>query len=322
MLSNHRYMLGVISVAIASWLGGADLASGTDLAAARALGTSGPGIGEPATDPMNPATASPVDIYFANWFARVDQARESQPHWLPPLMTLSPLITELLRQDAYYQRLGNGARLLNLWAGKGLFLVPSKTIEVDFGLPTFQERYAVQPAAGLTDWQFLLVKQRLLSANEQEGNYVVTAALAAQAPIGAPAFTNDAYVITPTLAAGKGFGNLNIQAATSLAIPTAHSDTLGAAWRTNVAFQYHLGEVFWPEFEVNSAHWLDGTQRGGLDELFFTVGALFGPFPIAGRLGLVIGGGFQFAVAPSQRLAPTLTPEYQNNIIFSGRIVF
>ncbi len=147
----------------------------------------------------------------------------------------------------------------------------------------------------------------------------MTAALAAQAPIGAPAFTNDAYVITPTLAAGKGFGNLNT---TSLAIPTAPSNTLGAAWRTNVAFQYHLGEVFWPEFEVNWAHWLDGTQRGGLDELFFTVGALFGPFPIAGRLGLVIGGGFQFAVAPSQRLAPTLTPEYQNNIIFSGRIVF
>jgi hypothetical protein len=54
--------------------------------------------------------------------------------------------------------------------------------------------------------------------------------------------------------------------------------------------------------------------RGGLDELLFTVGALFGPFPI--------GGGFQFAVAPAQRLAPALTPENQSNIIFSGRIVF
>src|SRR5260370_14975939 len=160
MLSNHRYMLGVISVAIASWLGGADLASGTDLAAARAFVTSGPGIGEPATDPMNPATASPVDIYFANWFARVDQARESQPHWLPLLMTLSPLITELLRQDAYYQRLGNGARLLNLRAGKGLFLVPSKTIEVDFVLPTFQARYALRRPAGLTASVSLPCKSR------------------------------------------------------------------------------------------------------------------------------------------------------------------
>ena len=62
--------------------------------------------------------------------------------------------------------------------------------------------------------------------------------------------------------------------------------------------------------------------RGGLDELFFTVGALFGPFPIGGRVAIVVGGGFQFAVAPAQRLAPALTPENQSNIIFSGRIVF
>jgi hypothetical protein len=308
------------------------------LAAARALEISGPGIGElaglpsaassqsviagAATGPVNPDAASPVETYFANWFARVDQARQSQPHWLPPLMTLSPLITELLREDAYYQWAGNGSRVLNAGAGKGLFLVPSKTIEVDIGLPTYLERYGAQPAAGLADWQFLLVKQRLFSANAQEGNYVVTAALAAQAPTGARQFTNDAFVITPTLAAGKGFGNLNIQAATSLVIPTAHQDTLGTARRTNVAFQYQLGGIFWPEFEVNWTHWLDGSQRGGLDELFFTVGALFGPFPIGGRVAIVVGGGFQFAVAPAQRLASALTPEYQSNIIFSGRIVF
>jgi len=193
---------------------------------------------------------------------------------------------------------------------------------VDFGIPSFQQRYDVQPAAGLPDWQFLLVKQRLLSANEQEGNYIVTAALAAQAPIGIPQFTDNAFVITPSLAAGKGFGNLNIQAATSLVIPTAHEDTIGTALRTNVAFQYHLGELLWPEFEVNWAHWFDGTQRGGRDEVFLTVGALVGPIPIAGRVSIVFGGGFQFAVAPSQTLGPTLTPEYQSNIIFSGRIGF
>jgi hypothetical protein len=262
-----------------------------------------------------------METFLTNWDARVDQARESQPHWLPPLMTFSPLMTQLLRQDAFYQWQGNGAQLLNLGASKGLFLVPSKTVEVDIGIPTFQRRYDVQPAAGLADWQFLLVKQRLLSANESEGNYAVTAALAAQAPIGAAAFTNNAFVITPTLGAGKGLGNLNIQAATSLAIPTAHQDTLGAALRTNVAFQYHLGK-FWPEFEVNWAHWLNGTQRGGTDELFLTVGALFGPFPVTERVGIVLGAGFQFAVAPPVRLEPALTPEYQNNIIFSGRIVF
>src|SRR3984893_4274078 len=337
-MSSRRNMLYVISLAVASCLAWADSACGTDLVSVRGLAMAGLGIGElagppsgeakpsviaeAAPDPANSDATSPVETYFANWFARVDQARESQPHWLPPLMTLSPLITELLRQDAYYQWMGNGARLLNLGAGKGLFLVPTKTNEVDIGLPTDQERYGAQPAAGLADWQFLLVKQRLFSANAQEGNYVVTAALAAQAPIGAAPLTNNAFVIAPTLAAGKGFGNLNIQAATSLVIPTAHEDTIGTTWRTNVTFQYQLGQIFWPEFEVNWAHWLDGSQRGGLDEVFLTVGALFGPFPIGGRMAIVVGGGFQFAVAPSQRLTPALTPEYQNNIIFSGRIVF
>jgi hypothetical protein len=337
-MSIRRNMLRVILLAAASSLASANLADGADLDSAKTFVTSSPGLdqlagpssGEArqsvitagATDPTNSGTTSPVGEYFANWFARVDQARQSQPRWLPPLNTLSPLITELLRQDAFYQWAGNGSRVLNLGAGKGLFLVPAKTIEVDIGIPSFQERYAVQPAAGIPDWQFLLVKQRLLSANEQEGNYIVTAALAAQAPIGAPQFTNNAFVITPTLAAGKGFGNLNIQAATSLVIPTAHEDTIGTALRTNVTFQYHLGELLWPEFEVNWAHWFDGTQRGGLHEVFFTVGALVGPIPISGRVAIVFGGGFQFAVAPSQTLGPALTPEYQNNIIFSGRIVF
>ena len=237
-------------------------------------------------------------------------------------MTLSPLITELLRQDAYYQWAADGSRTLNLGAGEGLFLVPAKTIEVDFGIPSFQERYAVQPASGVPDWQFLLVKQRLFSADEQQGNYIVTAALAAQAPIGIPQFTNNSLVITPTLPAGKGFGNLNIQAATSLVIPTAHEDTIGTELQTNVTFQYRLGELLRPEFEVNWDHWFDGTQPGGLHEVFFTVGALVGPIPIAGRVGDRVRPGFQFAMAPSQTLGSALTPEHQSNIIFSGRILF
>jgi hypothetical protein len=65
------------------------------------------------------------------------------------------------------------------------------------------------------------------------------------------------------------------------------------------------------EIEHNWSHWFDGgTQRG----------ALVGPIPIAGRVSIVFGGGFQFSVAPSQTLGPTPTPEYQSNIVFSGRI--
>jgi hypothetical protein len=101
-MSSRRNMLDVISLAVASCLAWADSASGTDVVPARGLAMSGLGIGElagppsgeakpsviadAATDPANSDATSPVETYFANWFARVDQARESQPHWLPPLM--------------------------------------------------------------------------------------------------------------------------------------------------------------------------------------------------------------------------------------------
>ena len=53
-------------------------------------------------------------------------------------------------------------------------------------------------------WPALTVKQRLISANEENGNYIVTTFLGVQAPTGQVPFTNDAWVMTPTLAAGKG----------------------------------------------------------------------------------------------------------------------
>jgi len=158
-------LLGIISLAVTSCLVCVDSADAADLDSGKSFVTSNPGVGglagpssgetmQPgiavaAADPAASPATSPIDDYFANWFVRVDQAKQSQPHWLPPLMTMSPLITELLRQDAYYQWAGNGSRVLNLGAGKGLFLVPWKTIEVDFGIPSFQQRYDVQPAAGL-----------------------------------------------------------------------------------------------------------------------------------------------------------------------------
>ena len=155
----------------------------------------------PTVTATPPSSEAPVIDFFTHWFDRVDAARETQPHWVPPLVTLSPLITELLKEDGYYQRLGNGADILNLGGGKGLFLVPTEANEFDIGLPTYEKRYHVQPGSGLTDLQFL-IKQRLLSAPEDQGNYIVTAALAGQAPTGTALFTNNAYVVMPSLLAG------------------------------------------------------------------------------------------------------------------------
>jgi len=79
-MSVRRSTMGAISLAVASCLADAGSAGGTDLAAARALEMSGPGIGElaclpsaassqsviagAATGPVNPDAASPVETLF------------------------------------------------------------------------------------------------------------------------------------------------------------------------------------------------------------------------------------------------------------------
>ena len=101
---------------------------------------------------------------------------------------------------------GNGADLANFDSGKGLELIPTTSSEVLFNLPPYEERTNKKPAEGFGDWPVLTVKQRFISANAENGDYIVTGFLGVQAPIGVAAFTNHAWMITPTLAAGKGWG--------------------------------------------------------------------------------------------------------------------
>jgi hypothetical protein len=62
------------------------------------------------------------------------------------------------------------------------------------------------PTDGWADETFL-IKYRLLSANEENGNYIVTAFMSFSAPTGNDGNSNHHGIFTPTIAAGKGFGN-------------------------------------------------------------------------------------------------------------------
>lgn len=260
--------------------------------------------------------------FLANWSERVERAKQTQPDWVPPLLTLSPLITQLVRWDSSYQSLGGGAHLLNLGSNKGLFLVPTEVNEVDLGIPSYERRYGPDPASGFSDFQFLLVKQRLLSEPASEGDYILTAALSAQAPIGASAFTSRTYLVTPYLLAGKGFGHFDVQASSALSFPTSRRDILGTTWATNLAAQYRVTRILWPEVELNWTHWLGGSQRAGLNQLFMTFGLIAAPIPISRDVRLAFGAGFQVALAPGQIYSPVPTPVYRNNIVFTGRVSF
>ncbi|HTZ72131.1 MAG TPA: hypothetical protein VMB71_15855 [Acetobacteraceae bacterium] len=276
----------------------------------------------PLTPAPTPGSAPEANVsdYFDSWFQRVDEAQASQPHWMTPLVTVTPRLEEEVRVDVFYERLGNGNTLDSFGNGKGLEFIPTTTNEVILNAPTYIDRWGSKRAVGFGDWPFILVKQRLFSANEANGNYIVSAFLGLQAPIGNAHFTNNAWIVTPTIAAGKGWGDFDVQATESVAIPTAYEKTIGTSFATNVAFQYHLLDVFWPEVEVNWTDWADG-ERGGKNQVFITPGIILGRFHLGGRLKAIFGVGYQVAVAPKLEKEP-ITPTYDESWVFTARLAF
>ncbi len=276
----------------------------------------------PAPTPNSDASyGSDLSQYFADWFARSDAAKASQPHWMTPLVTVTPRLEQEVRYDQYWEHLGNGANIDQWDSGKGLELIPTSTEEVLLNAPPYLERDIRKPAQGWGDWPFLTVKQRLLSENEQNGNYIVTAYLGFQAPSGNTAFTQHAWVITPTLGAGKGWGDFDIQTTLSIAQPTAQQNIIGTALIWNTTFQYNFATYFWPEFETNLTHWYGG-ERDGKTQMFLTPGLILGRFPLAGRLLFVVGAGYQFAVTPKLTETPVLTPIYNHAWLITARTPF
>jgi hypothetical protein len=306
----------------------AGLAAGLAVTAAAHAQQSGPivvaatdGPPAPASDPPPPPSNDAASDYFAHWFERVDEAKASQPQWMTPIVTVTPRLEEEFRYDQYWEKLGNGGELTNFDAGKGLELIPTTSNEVILNLPPYIDRKIKKPAEGFNDWPFLLIKQRFISANQQNGDYIVTGFIGVQAPTGIKALTNDSWVVTPTLAAGKGFGNFDIQATIGVPIPISHENTIGTSLVTNIALQYHFATYFWPEFEINSTYWFDGL-RGGKNQVFLTPGMVFGRFKIAGRVKGIFGVGYQFAVSPALTTTPVLTPTYAHAWVLTLRTTF
>ncbi|MGH7988052.1 MAG: hypothetical protein ACREQX_17445, partial [Candidatus Binataceae bacterium] len=262
-----------------------------------------------------------VKGYFLDWFPRVTRIQNEQPHWITPLVTVTPRLEEELRYDQVWQSQPHGVAIDNFGGGKGLELIPFENIEVILGIPAWiAHNGAIQhpsakkhpPSDGWADESFL-IKYRLLSANEETGNYIVTAFMGFSAPTGDEGNSSHHGIFTPTIAAGKGFGNFDVQTTAGIALPDGGVQRLGMPLAWNTAFQYHLLRYFWPEFEVSYTWWPNG-EREGESQVFLTPGIVIGRIPIHDRVGLTIGAGYQVAV--------TKNPQYNQSVIFSGRIPF
>jgi hypothetical protein len=242
--------------------------------------------------PLRPARAQEPS-FFEQWQARVAATQAEQPHWITPLVTVTPRLEQEWRSDFVFQGQSGGMSTINYGNGKGLELIPARRIEVILGVPPYFEHYNSKKEDGFGDVNFL-VKYRLLEANEEEGNYILTAFFGASAPTGNHDNGARQAIFTPTIAFGKGWGAFAIQDTLAARIPDGDIDRLGTPIASNTAFQYEVAEHIWPEFEVNLTAWPNG-ENSGHTEVFLTPGVVVGRLPLWERLGLTLGVGVQIA---------------------------
>ncbi len=248
----------------------------------------------------------------SGWFDRVTRTQGEQPHWITPLVTVTPRLEEEVRFDINHQRQPNGSTTNSFGGGKGLELIPAEHMEIILGVPAYLEHAPAGGHNGISDTSFLL-KYRVLSANEQKGNYILTFFFGATAPTALKGNGTSHATFTPTVAFGKGLGQFDVQTTLGVAVPSGARDQLGTPVLHNVAFQYRAFKKLWPEMEVNSTWWPNGL-RAGKKQVFLTPGLVVGRLPLWRRMGLTVGAGMQIAV--------TEYHTYNHGLILSFRLPF
>jgi hypothetical protein len=264
------------------------------------------------TSTQQTGRAASSDNYpFDNWLTKVSEIQSEQPHWVTPLMTVTPRLEQEIRYDQYWESSAGNHNLDSYGGGKGLEFIPFQNTEVIVGIPAYETRNKPNGTSGFAD-ESLLFKYRLLSANEENGDYIVTAFLGVSIPSGNRYNTEDHEITTPTIAVGKGWGNFDIQDTLGIQIPD-NGATGGTPIVSNTALQYRIVKWASSEVEFNYTYWPNG-DRNGINQLYITPGIVLGKFDFGKRVGLTVGVGYQ--------IAATTESKYNHNVVLSVRMPF
>jgi hypothetical protein len=243
--------------------------------------------------------------FLDNWQARVSRTQAEQPHWVTPLVTVTPRLEQEFRTDFVHYHNNSGKEIWNYDNGKGLELIPERHTEVLVNLPPFFDRSNGE-SDGFGDVTFLL-KERIFARNEEHGAAILTAFLGASIPTGKNANGSCCAVVTPTLAVGKGWGNFDVTSTAGGSLPVTNTKGLGHGIVWNNVAQYRLAKTgsarfFWPEFETNTTFYKGGANDGR-QQTFATPGIIIGRIPLGHdasgkpkRLGATFGAGEQIAL--------------------------
>lgn len=263
-----------------------------------------------AQTPTQPAGTQ--NGFIAQWLAHVTKTQNEQPHWVTPIVLVTPRLEQEFRADFVRQLVKGGH---NNWVydnGKGLEFIPARHIEMLFNLPPFLQHSAPHTSDGLGDVSFLM-KYRILAANEQKGNYILTAFIGGSVPTGTYKNGVNSAQVLPTIAGGKGWGRFDLESTLGGTLPVDSVKKVGRTIVWNTVAQGHLGRYLWPELESNATYFKGGDNDGKTQE-FLTPGLMLGRFPLHNRVGATFGAGMQIATSRFHA--------YNHALIFTGRIPF
>jgi len=268
-------------------------------------------------DGLNPNHANSSNSRRQNdwvhaWARKVDEARASQPHFVSPIVTTHVMLVQQYRYDMSWQEDPSGGTVTsNYGSSRGLEIIPSARLEVGIFPPGYFVHQSKTPDGfGDLSWQ---VKFRAFSATEGKGDYFAGFFLGGSFATGTPPNGQGHSVLSPTFAAAKGLGPVDIQSTIGANLPISGANLLGRAIVFNSAVDYRIKGKIWPMVEQNSIFWSGGTLDGK-KEVFLTPGVVLGSLQLAERLHLSVGGGLQ--------IAATHFHQYNHRWIFSVRLPF
>ena len=261
--------------------------------------------------------ANAQDNFFDKWEARTSLTQAKQPNWVPPVVATYVGLIQVLRSDFTRQISPTHTTTWNYDTSKGVNLVPWANTEIAVNLPPYFQHSTPTPKDGAGDMSFLF-KYRILTGDAKHGNYILGACLTATIPTGSYKNGSTDASVAPTLLAGKGFGNLNIQSTLAGTLPTGDTHKLGRPLAWNTTAQYHLGKYFWPELESNAIFY-NGGPNDGKKQNFLTPGLVVSKIKLRpqdekSRLGIGFGAGEQIATSKFH--------SYNHGLVFTGRLVF
>ena len=266
--------------------------------------------GAPQSAAAPPNGSSAPTGFIGHFLARVSATQAEQPHWVTPLVTVTPRLEQELRADFLSQPQANHTRLWNYGNGKGLEVIPERRIELIFNVPAYLQHNS-SAKDGFGDVSFLM-KYRFYARNEEHGNAIITGFIAGTYPTGS--YLNGARnaTVSPTLAVGKGFGAFDVQSTLGATLPTAGGNTVGRPIAWNTALQYHRDTHFWPEVEFNTTYFKGGPDDGKIQN-FITPGIVY-RHKLHNRIGITLGAGIQLATSGYH--------SYDHGIVTSARMPF